>query len=52
LLKRRKKEMFEFSRADAEELKRLKQIKQLNEAIALANPKAPAEAAIVNWSKF
>jgi hypothetical protein len=40
--------MFELSRKDAEEIKRLKQLKQLNEAIALANPEAPAEAAIID----
>jgi hypothetical protein len=40
--------MFKFSYTDAEELKRLKQVKQLNKAIALANPKAGAKAAIVD----
>jgi hypothetical protein len=52
LLKRKEAAIFEDGREDAEELDRLEERERFNQEIASANPEAPVEAAIVDWSDF
>jgi hypothetical protein len=52
LLKRKETEVFEAGRVDAEEFERLEGLERFNQEIASANPEAPAEAAVIDWSVF
>jgi TolA-binding protein len=52
LLKRKETEIFEAGREDAEELGRLEDRERFNQELASANPEAPAEAAVIDWSVF
>lgn len=52
LLKRKEAEVFEAGREDAEDLERLEAQERFNQEIASANPEAPAEAAVIDWSCF